>query len=207
MHTKAQLPLSYLSGNPALPALLETFYEYYHLKQLYRQGWLKHGIPAERCESVAEHAFSVAVLSLLLADAYFPGLDGGKVVRMSLLHDFGEIYTGDLTPDEVSDPREKHRSEEESILKVLGKLPHGEEYIQTWQEFEACATPEARFVRQMDALEMGIQASIYEHQGADQMSPFLDYVATALKLPELQALFAEIQKIRPNWYEKPLNTI
>ena len=39
---------------------------------LYRQGWLKRGIPPQACESVAEHTLGVAVLTWWLADAFYP---------------------------------------------------------------------------------------------------------------------------------------
>ena len=85
MHASAPPPLSYFVGE-ALSPLIEAYVEVNHLKQLYRRGWLQRGIPAERCESVAEHSFGVAVLSLFLLDAHFPTLDRIKVLQMALLH-------------------------------------------------------------------------------------------------------------------------
>ena len=87
------------------------------LKQLYRQGWLKRGVPPERCESVAEHTLGVAVLVMLLADTRFPELDAQKVLRMALLHDFGEIDAGDFTPIDGISLQEKHRLEKESVFE------------------------------------------------------------------------------------------
>jgi putative hydrolase of HD superfamily len=43
-------------------------------------------VPRERCESIAEHSFGVAVLALWLAQGR-PELDANKIVRMALLHD------------------------------------------------------------------------------------------------------------------------
>ena len=138
----------------------------------WRQGWLRRGIPERRCESVAEHSFGVAVLALFLVDAHFPELDRDKVLRLALLHDFGEIYAGDLTPGDAISSEEKHEREATAVAQVLGKLPNGAEYTALWQEYETGATPEAQLVRQVDRLEMGLQASVYERQGLADLSEF-----------------------------------
>ncbi|HYO58827.1 HD domain-containing protein [Archangium sp.] len=64
MQTKAAPPIALLQGRSTL-ALIEAYFELNHLKQLYRQGWLRVGLARERCESVAEHSFGVALLCLL----------------------------------------------------------------------------------------------------------------------------------------------
>lgn len=66
MHTKAPNPIIHLDTDQVLP-IVAMYFECAHLKQLYRQGWLQRGVPPERCESVAEHTFGVALLSLFLA--------------------------------------------------------------------------------------------------------------------------------------------
>jgi len=172
---------------------LRLYFEFNHLKGLYRQGWLEHGIPKSHCESVAEHTLGVAVLAMMLAEAYFPHLDLLKVLRMALLHDFGEIYTGDLTPaDGVSVP-EKRGRERQSVSEVFKNLPHGKRYLVLWEEFEAGSSPEARFVKQVDRLEMAFQASVYAHQGYSGLEQFFASAQAALRAPQLLALWQEIQ--------------
>src|SRR5262245_37432937 len=133
MKVKASLPLEWLEGKQVLP-LIEAYFEFSHLKQLYRQGWLRRGVPLERCESVAEHSFGVALLAMFLAEAYFPELEAGKVIRLALLHDFGEIYAGDITPFDGVSRAEKVRQEYEGVTQVLAKLPQGERYLALWEE-------------------------------------------------------------------------
>lgn len=171
MKTKADLPLAAFAGQPLSP-LVSAYYELNHLKQLYRQGWLRCGIPPERCESVAEHIFSMAMLAWWIVDAHFPQLDRDRVIRMILVHELGEIYTGDIIPGDAVPLAEKHRREREGFWQVVGKLPKGEEYLALWEEFEAGATPEARFVRQIDRLEMAFQARVYQQQGFEDMNEF-----------------------------------
>jgi putative hydrolase of HD superfamily len=184
-----------LPGKQVLP-LIEAYFEFNHLKQLYRQGWLLRGVPPERCESVAEHTFGVALLAMLLAETHFPELDAGKVLRLALLHDFGEIYAGDITPFDGIDRVEKVRREQAGVTQVLAKLPQGERYLALWEEYEGQNSPEARFVRQIDRLEMALQASVYERQGLGDLSEFFDYVRSFLSEPELQAILRELEGLR-----------
>ncbi len=193
MRTKAPNPISLLDKSAQHP-LIAAFFEFSHLKQLYRQGWLKRGIPPANCESVAEHSYGVAVLAFLLAEAYYPELDPLKVLRMALIHDFGEIYAGDFTPGDGIPLEKKNQLERESVQHVFGKLPQGDVFIQLWEEFESGTSPEAQFIRQVDKLEMVLQASIYEHQGWDGLDEFFDCSGLKISLPELRSLFKNLER-------------
>ena len=56
-----------------------------------RHSWTSSG----RHESVAEHSWRLAVMAMLCTDEY-PNLDINKVIKMCLIHDFGEAVTGDI---------------------------------------------------------------------------------------------------------------
>lgn len=196
MQTKAAPPVTHLQGRRPSP-LIEAYFELNQLKQLYRQGWLRAGLPRERCESVAEHSYGMALLCLFLADAYFPQADASKVVRIALLHDLGEAYAGDITPHDAVSREEKRERERRAVERILGKLPRGAEYLALWEEYENGTSFEARLVRQVDRLEMGLQATIYEHQGAGDLSQFFTSVHKALETPELKAVLAELETLRP----------
>ncbi len=191
MKTKADLPLAAFAGRSLSP-LVEAYFELDHLKQLYRQGWLRRGIPPERCESVADHVFSMAVLAWWLVDAYFPRLDRDKILRMTLVHELGEIYTGDLVPGDAVPLEEKHRREREGFWQVVGKLPNGAEYLAQWEEFEAGVTAEARFVRQVDRLEMALQAAVYRQQGFENMAEFFASAEASVEDPVLKDILQEL---------------
>lgn len=193
METKAENPAGLLHGKEAAP-FIRAYFELCHLKQLFRQGWLRRGIPRERCESVAEHSFGVAVLALWLAQAY-PRLDQNKALRMALLHDCGEIYAGDIIPGDAVTAQEKHRREMQAVRQVFEKLPDGESYVQLWQEFEAGESPEAQFIRQIDRLEMGLQASVYTAQGFAGLEEFFVSARQALIDKNLIDLLIESDKI------------
>jgi len=189
--TKADHPIRLLEGLSTKP-LISAYFEFNQLKQLYRQGWLQRGLAPDKCESVAEHTFSMAVLAMVISDAHFKQLDQIKVLRMVLLHDFGEIYAGDTTPRDSVDPALKYEREHESVMKVLGKLPIGAPYLSLWQEYESGLTPEARFVKQIDRLEMALQAAVYQKQGVVDAGEFIASAEQTLSDPHLRAILAEI---------------
>ena len=195
MQTKDSSPINFLKNRTTLP-IIEMYFEFNHLKQLYRQGWLKRGVPESRCESVAEHSFAVALLSLFLADIYYLELDLFKVIKMALIHDIGEIYTGDLIPADNVASYQKYQLEKKSISRVLGKLPKGLDYISIWEEFEEGESQEAQFVRQIDRLEMAFQAGIYENQNFIDPSEFFETVKQDLALPELKDILKELETLR-----------
>ena len=147
-------------------------------------------MPHERCESIAEHSFGVTVLAWWLAQVQ-PELDANKVVRMALLHDLGEVYAGDIIPSDGVSEDEKHLREAQGA--AILPVPEGQEYIALWEEFETGASMEARFVRQIDHLEMGLQAAVYQRQGMVDAGEFFASARQALTDPQLAALLDEIQ--------------
>ncbi len=194
MKTKADLPLSAFDGRDLSP-LAAAYFELNHLKQLYRQGWLRRGIPPDRCESVAEHVFGMVMLAWWIADAQFPHLDRDKIIRLVLVHELGEIYLGDLVPSDGVPAEEKHRRERETFWQVVGKLPRGEEYLALWDEFESADTPEARFVKQIDRLEMAFQASVYQQQGFGSLAEFFASTDAAIEDNLLRDILSELRAV------------
>jgi putative hydrolase of HD superfamily len=202
METKASAPGSLLAGQQ-VPAWIAAYYEINQLKQLYRQGWLQRGIPRSLCESVAEHSFSMALLALLLVDQVSPELDRQQVLFMALIHDLGEIYAGDFTPQDSVPSEEKHHLEARAIQQVFGGLPDGQRYIQLWQAYEQGESPEARFVKQVDRLEMALQASIYARRGFPEMQDFFESARAALEETPMSQILAEVEALRPGLQSGP----
>ena len=194
MELKRAQAIRHLAGKETLP-IIEVFFEFNHLKALYRQGWLRHGIAKADCETVAEHSLGVALLALFLADECFPELDKGKLILMGLLHDFGEIYAGDIVPGKMS-LEDKHELEKASVERVFLRLAKGRDYLAIWQEFEENRTPEARFMKEIDRLEMALQASVYEQEGLAELGVFFESADKALATPKLREIFAALLKMR-----------
>ncbi len=143
-------------------AVINVFQSFLRLKSLYRQGWLQREVPEDKNESVADHSFGIAMLALLLCPAH---LDKLKVLEIALLHETGESIIGDLTPADNFTDEEKSRMELEAVEDILRKLPNGKRLIGLWKEFEFETSEEGKFVKQLDKLEMGLQAEVFDKLG------------------------------------------
>lgn len=144
--------------------ILGFYMKYNQLKNIYRQGWLKVRIGLEhkdKCESIADHSFSVALLALSIIEKNKLNLDGFKCIKIGIIHELGEIYAGDYTPFDNITKEEKHNQEKEAILKVLETLDENNDFLNLWEEFEKQETEEAIFIKNIDQLEFLLQACAY----------------------------------------------
>lgn len=187
---KAEMPVDSLSE--AASPFLKAWFEIVHLKQTFRKGWLQRDISPLLCESVGDHTFGNAMLCLLMLDDH-PELDPAKVLRMALLHDVGEAYVGDITPQDGVPTEKKKAMEKEAAEKILLKLPNGQKLLDEWLEYEKQSTPEARFVKQIDRFELALQAAVYHQQGHVQAAEFIESVGSKVEDPSLQSELESLQ--------------
>lgn len=109
-----------------------------------------------RTESVAEHSWRVSLMAMLLKNE-FPDADMDRVVRMCLIHDLGECFTGDIPTFVKTDA---DRVTEDSLLeRWLSSLPQevGAEFSELYAEMNAQQTVEAKIFKALDKLEALIQ--------------------------------------------------
>lgn len=139
------------------------------LKETVRAGWALRGV--ERPESVADHSFRVALLALVLAPGADPPLDRERCLAMALVHDLAESLVGDITPYDGVSADEKCRREREAMHR-LSALLGDDETLRLWEEYQAAATPEARFVKDLDKLETVLQAAEYEEARGAELAEF-----------------------------------
>ena len=101
---------------------------------------------------MAEHSWRLAIMALLCADE-FPKLDINKVIKMCLIHDFGEALTGDVPSFWKTDEHEEE--ERRAIESLLGRLPEQlrSELGALFAEMEARETEEAKLYKALDNLE------------------------------------------------------
>ena len=118
------------------------------LKCRTRHSWSSEG----RRESVAEHSWRLAVMALLCTDEY-PGLDMVKVLKMCLIHDFGEAVTGDIPSFYKTADHEA--TEARAVRELVGTLPTdmAAEFIALYDEMDALETPEAKLFKALDNME------------------------------------------------------
>jgi putative hydrolase of HD superfamily len=161
------------------------------LKQTERTGWGEVGV--YQPESVADHTFRTAVLCMLYAD--MENLDPLKLMRMALIHDLPEAIIGDLTPKQKT--AETEESEETSMSRILGLLPRKqrENYLAVWNEYQEGKTKEAEAVRQLEKIEMAMQAKEYEKLGAAKsLDRFIKSAQKATTWPDLARLLSCISE-------------
>lgn len=109
-----------------------------------------------RHESVAEHSWRLALTALFLRDE-FPALDMDRVIRMCLIHDLGECFTGDIPSFLKSGgDEERERSALETWVASL-PAPYSVELKTLYAEMDALETDEARLYKALDKLEAVIQ--------------------------------------------------
>ncbi|HCP08678.1 MAG TPA: phosphodiesterase [Candidatus Moranbacteria bacterium] len=180
MWTKNKNPLLFFRKKK-IDSIFGLYLQINHLKQLYRQGWLERGLSLEKCESVADHCFGVAMLVLMLDSRYSLNIDVNRAVIMALIHELGEVYAGDITPNQKISKKEKYLLEKKGIYKLFEKFPEAKWIIELWEEYEKGKTPEAIFVRQLDKLEMAFQAKIYHAQCGMPADDFLEDVLAKLE--------------------------
>lgn len=121
------------------------------------------GIP--NAESVADHSFGVAFISLVLSELVEQPLDKARLLTVALLHDLPESIVSDLPALAAARfPSDAKRKAEEQVLaELLSRMPHcAEQWYNWWQEFESGTSAEGRLVRDADRLDMLIQAYVYE---------------------------------------------
>ncbi len=142
--------------------MLGLLLQFQQLKRTLRTGWVMRGVPD--AESVADHSFGVAFISLLLADLVDQPLDRAKVLTIALLHDLPESVTGDIPSPAMRyfPAGAKQRAELEILAALLDDVPSAEQWRAWWVEFEEGASVEARIVHDADRLDMLIQAYVYE---------------------------------------------
>lgn len=173
---------------------LEVLYQIFKLKNLFRQGWLKRDIPESEGESVADHTFGTAMTAWILAKRLNLNLNEEKLIKMALVHEIGEIYAGDITPVDGVSLAEKYELELQSVKKVFSSYPEGDEFINLWKEFEKAESAEAKFLKQIDKFEMGMQAAIYKGHDNERMDEFLESADRVIEDRELQELFQQVIK-------------
>ena len=109
-----------------------------------------------RTESVAEHSWRISLMAFLLKDE-FPQADMDKVVKMCLIHDLGECFTGDIPTFIKTDG---DRAVEDSLLgRWVASLPPevSTEMASLFREMDAQETQEAKIYKSLDKLEALIQ--------------------------------------------------
>ncbi|MBZ1345277.1 MAG: HD domain-containing protein [Candidatus Nealsonbacteria bacterium] len=164
--------------------LLNFFIEIGKLKRMPRGGWVINQI--KNPETIAEHIFRTTIMAWILGEK--KGLNREKIMKMLLIHDLCEVYTGDVTPYDSILPKDKkklaklmrtwprfspaekkriaekkYKKEWRAMVKITAKLPLKlkKEIKNLWLDYKKGLTKEGRFANQADKIENLLQALEY----------------------------------------------
>lgn len=172
------------------------------LKTTKREGWRRFGL--NHGESIGDHMYRMAIITLLCPPTLAPKLDLGRCTRMALIHDMAEALVGDITPMDNVVKSEKSRREAETMDYVcdqlLGKVGGGlqaDEIKKVWWEYENDETLEAHFVHDVDKMELLLQMVEYE-RSADGRLDLGEFsrVSERITLPEVKVWAEDVLKER-----------
>lgn len=106
----------------------------------------------DRYENTAEHSWQISLFALSLAQTIKPAIDVNRVVAMLLVHDIGEIDAGDKFVFAQDGWEERKGAEFRAVERITGLAPDETAgfLLGLWKEFDAGATPEARFAKSID---------------------------------------------------------
>lgn len=149
--------------------VLDLLLELQTLDRVPRSGYFLRGI--SDCESISEHSFHVAFLAWLLA-AEEPELDRSRVTELAMIHDVAELRIGDLprTATTYLPADVKHAAERKAAADILA--PADPRALELYDEYERAASPEARFVKACDKLQLMVKVSVYERWGHRGLAEF-----------------------------------
>lgn len=182
------------------------------LKTTPRTGWVRRGVP--HYESVADHSWGVAALSLLLgshADSNsHPKIDIAKCMQIAVVHDLAECLVGDIAPGDGISKIDKQRMEEEAISQIAATLrqasghnklgdPSASESLlmNLFHEYEERTSDEAVAVKDLDLLDMILQANEYEERFGTDLTEFFEGTPVfRFQNAKLRRIAAEVHKQR-----------
>ena len=135
--------------------LLDTLLIGERLKDATRHCYTSKG----RHESVAEHSWLMTLMAFFIRYE-FPDADMDKVIKMCIIHDLGEAFTGDIPTFEKTKTDEK--TEEKLLFDWVKTLPqnYADEMLGLYKEMEERKTTEAKIYKAIDALEALVQHNI-----------------------------------------------
>lgn len=155
--------------------------EIYNLKCIKRQGWLRpgRGLCSNNVESVSDHSWCTALLALLLLPntsveyqkKYHHSDDineynKDKIIKMLIVHDLAEAYTGDVPKEEKNEQDEKKENDRFRFYKQIN-LSTGlksNDLYSLLKEFSMCKTLNSMIAKDIDQLECYLQLYFYRKE-------------------------------------------
>ena len=204
---------------------IKFFMEIGKLKGMPRRGWVIREV--KNPESIAEHIFRVTIMAWVLADKKDKKMNIEKLLKMALIHDLCEVYSGDITPYDSILPKDKkkrrellktwprftekerkklaekkNKKEKAGLEKLIKNLPASlkREIMSLWFDYEKGASQEGRFFKHADRLESFLQAA--EYWKTNKNLPQKPYWIQAKELHDDPILLDFIEQINKEFHKK-----
>ena len=161
----------------------------------------------KRREDDAQHSWHLAMMLLALEKEIESKFDLLHTLKLILVHDLPEIYTGDDWVYTKEDKERKSREEKAAAKKIFSSLPAdlAEEFYLFWSEYDEGKTIEAKVAKALDKICYPLQYSLSQkiewekpHDGQsakDYAFPYLEFE------PKLKEIFIELQN-QVEFYQK-----
>ncbi len=196
------------------------------LKKILRKGSVL--IEAKNPETIAEHIFRVAIMAWVLGEEKGVNFDIKRILKIALVHDICEVFTGDITPYDGILPKDKkewpelfdrwprfskikkskialakQKKEEKALNKLIAGLPQDlrEELKSLWLDYGQMATKEARFVKQVNRMETLLQALEYGRQ--DKRRPLKSWWIGSVEQVDDPILIKFMKELDKNFTKRP----
>ena len=116
-------------------------------------------IDGSRQENTAEHSWHLILAAMVLREYTSAPLDLLHALEMTAVHDLVEIDAGDTFAYDKAAQTTKAAREHAAADRIFGLLPEDQRahFRALWEEFEAQATPEARFANALDRFQPLLQ--------------------------------------------------
>jgi len=121
-------------------------------KMIGRQTYISD---SSRKENDAEHAWHLALMTMLLSEYSNEKIDVLRTMAMVIVHDVVEIDAGDTFAYDVEANKTKRDRELAAAERLFSILPkdQAEKFRGLWDEFEENKTPEAKFAKALDSVQ------------------------------------------------------
>lgn len=194
---------SNITGNQGIGNMLIFLHILQQLKKTRRTGWINYDV--EDPESIADHMYRMGIISMLSNNK---NLDTSRCVQIALVHDMAESLVGDITPKDPIPKEEKHRRELAAMEYLTKELLEpfnpraAANILELWNEYENVASPEARFVKDVDKFELIVQTLEFEQQHDSQkdLGQFLN-TRNQIKTPEVAEWADTLMGVRLDYWE------
>lgn len=154
----------------SISSLLNIIHAGERLEALPRTGWITCGV--QNPESIAAHSYMVTIIAMWIADHLDEPVNVERLLRMALLHDFGESMLTDLPwpVKQFVGPDALQQAETRATEHLLTDAPTA--WQEAYDDAIAKQSLEARILKAADRIQMLAKSLQYRQQHRGHVERF-----------------------------------